>query len=195
MLFHFVWSFGIHMNNCEFCVWYPCCKQVIKATNFWSVSTQTLIYFIPYRFLRTLFSLQFFIISCFHKNWDFLRYRIHVFLLVVWERYILLLLKVGLNIFYSEEKDWTRHKMRQCPLQTESSYTSKTSQFNNPLHYCATQVISYTFVVDCSSTIQFAHMVSSSHFHQKICFSSSPLMTILFSLHSCKFASAKSKIL
>ena len=24
---------------------------------------------------------------------------------------------VGLNIFYSEEKDWARHTTRQCPLQ------------------------------------------------------------------------------
>ena len=25
--------------------------------------------------------------------------------------------QIGLNIFYSEEKDWTRHSTRQCPLQ------------------------------------------------------------------------------
>ena len=26
-------------------------------------------------------------------------------------------LMFGLNIFHSEEKDWARHTMRQCPLQ------------------------------------------------------------------------------
>ena len=27
------------------------------------------------------------------------------------------LVDIGLNIFYSEEKDWARHTTRQCPLQ------------------------------------------------------------------------------
>ena len=31
--------------------------------------------------------------------------------------YILQVQAVGLNIFYSEEKDWARHITRQCPLQ------------------------------------------------------------------------------
>ena len=26
-------------------------------------------------------------------------------------------LSIGLNIFYSEEKDWARHTTQQCPLQ------------------------------------------------------------------------------
>ena len=30
--------------------------------------------------------------------------------------------KVGLNIFYSEEKDWARHTTRQCPLQEGRFY-------------------------------------------------------------------------
>ena len=50
---------------------------------------------------------------------------------------------IGLNIFYSEEKDWARHTTRQCPLQRKYlqknliththmyTHTSKNRMFDN----------------------------------------------------------------
>ena len=70
---------------------------------------------------------------------------------------------VGLNIFYSEEKDWARHTTRQCPLQRK--YLQKNLITHTHTHTHTLPRIGCLIVSNVTITRQYDSQISITNYN------------------------------
>ena len=93
--------------------------------------------------------------------------------------------RFGLNIFYSEEKDWTQHTTRQCPLQRKCLQKNLIAHTHTHTHICTHTLprIGCLIIKNVTITRQYDSQVNITNYNLSVssinlCAASKPFLLI-----------------
>ena len=73
--------------------------------------------------------------------------------------------RIGLNIFYSEEKDWARHTTRQCPLQRKYLQKNLITHTHTHTHTHTLPRIGCLIISNVTITRQYDSQISITNYN------------------------------